>query len=206
MRWRIALAPMRNGWAAPGGEYFRWSDPSGAEIWLQVNANDELVGMNPHYAGRSSVRVGSRLNSTRLISVWPSELDGSFHGWADPDRRCGGFRMLPVRFRCAGLPIARRSVRFRCAKGCSGCGESSTNFTPQPTIEGRHTVAAFAHEINAFETVAAYNSNQTDDLKYASQSFIPSGLFAAAGGATVPPQARAISLVTCLLLKRRSMC
>lgn len=53
-------------------------------------------------------------------------------------------------------------------------------------------IAAFAHEITAFETVAAYEASQTDDLKYASQFFIPTGLFSSAGDSTVPAQARAM--------------
>jgi hypothetical protein len=52
------VGPLAEPVTAPGGVYFHWSDPSGAEMWLQVNANNELIGMNPHYAGRSAVRVG----------------------------------------------------------------------------------------------------------------------------------------------------
>lgn len=162
------IGPHAERLAAPGGEYFRWSDPSGAEIWLQVNANDELVGMNPHYAGRSSVRVGL---TARLDSVGPSELDGSFHGWADPTGDAADSGCYPFVFDAPDYRL-----------------HEDLSLPAQKDVQ----VAAFAHEINAFETVAAYDSSQTDDLKYASQSFIPSGLFAAAGGATVPPQARAI--------------
>jgi hypothetical protein len=162
------LGPLAERLAAPGGEYFRWSDPSGAEIWLQVSTNNELIGMNPHYAGRSTVQVGL---TARLASAGPSELDGSFHGWADPagdapDTGCYPFVFDTPDYRLheeLSLP-ARKEVQ----------------------------IAAFAHEIAAFETVAAYEASQTGDLKYASQSFIPSGLFTSAGDSTVPPQARAI--------------
>jgi len=65
---------------APNGEYFRWSDPSGAEAWLQVNAAKELIGINPHFAGRSTIQVGL----TARLARPGYELDGSFHGWADP--------------------------------------------------------------------------------------------------------------------------
>lgn len=162
------IGPLAERLAAPGGAYFRWSDPSGAEIWLQVSANNELIGMNPHYAGQSAVRVGL---TARLASAGPSELDGSFHGWADPagdapDTGCYPFVFDAPDYRLheeLSLP-ARKDVQ----------------------------IAAFAHEITAFETVAAYEASQTGDLKYASQSFIPSGLFTPAGDSTVPPQARAI--------------
>jgi hypothetical protein len=162
------VGPVAERLATPNGVYFRWSDSSGAEMWLQVNANNELIGMNPHYAGRSAVRVGL---TARLPSAGPSELDGSFHGWADPagdapDTGCYPFVFDAPDYRLheeLSLP-ARKEVQ----------------------------IAAFAHEIAAFKTVAAYEASQTGDLKSASQSFIPSGLFTPAGNSTVPPQARAI--------------
>jgi hypothetical protein len=41
-------------------------------------------------------------------------------------------------------------------------------------------------------TVAAYEANPTGDLRLASRSFIPTGLFTPAGDSIIPPQARAI--------------
>jgi len=124
--------------------------------------------MNPHFAGRSSVRIGL---TARLASPGPSELDGSFHGWADPAGDAPDTGCYPLVFDAPDyrlheeLPLpARKDVQ----------------------------IAAFAHAITAFETVAAYDASQTDDLKYSSQSFIPVGLFTPAGDSTVQPQARAI--------------
>jgi hypothetical protein len=31
----------------PGGYYLRWSSESGAQLWLQVDDDNDLVGMNP---------------------------------------------------------------------------------------------------------------------------------------------------------------
>ena len=39
------------------GTYLRWADPSGAELWIQLNAENEVIGVNPHFGGRSRVRV-----------------------------------------------------------------------------------------------------------------------------------------------------
>jgi len=131
------VGPLAERLAAPSGVYFRWSDPSGAEIWLQVNANNELIGMNPHYAGRSAVRVGL---TARLPSAGPSEFDGSFHGWADPAGYAPDTGCYPFVFDAPDYQLyeelslpARKEVQ----------------------------IAAFAHEIAAFETVAAYEANQT---------------------------------------------
>jgi hypothetical protein len=146
--------------SVPGGVYFRRSDSSSAEIWLQVNANNEVIGMNTHYAGQSAVRVGL---TARLPSAGPSELDGSFHA---PDTGC--------------YPLVFDAPDYRLHEEL-----------PLPT-QKEVQIAAFAQEVAAFETVAAYEANLTGDLKLASQSFIPTGLFTPAGDSHVPPQARAI--------------
>ena len=162
------IGPLAERLAAPGGTYYRWSDPSGAEIWLQVDANDELVGMNPHYAGRSVVRVGL---TDRLAATGSSELDGSFHGWAAP------------------VDEAADTGRYRFVFDAP---DARLHEALQLPAHKDVQIAAFAREVAAFETVAAFDASQTGDLKYASQSFIPSGLFTSAGDSVVPPQARAI--------------
>jgi len=161
------VGPLAEPLAAPNGVYFRWSDPSGAELWLQVNANNEVIGMNPHYAGRSAVRVGL---TARLPSAGPSELDGSFHGWADPADDVPETGCYPFVF---------DAPDYRLHEELSLPARSEVQ------------IAAFAHEIAAFESVAAYEASQTGDLKLASQSFIPSGLFTPADS-TVPTPAQAI--------------
>ena len=40
------------------GFYLKFSDESGAEIYLQGNFQQELVGFNPHFAGKSKRKVG----------------------------------------------------------------------------------------------------------------------------------------------------
>ena len=162
------VGPLAEELTAPSGAYFRWSDPSGAELWLQVNADNQLIGMNPHYAGRSAVRVGL---TARLPSAGPSELDGSFHGWADPAGDAPDTGCYPFVFDAP-------DYRLREALSLPAVTEVQ--------------IAAFAHEIAAFETVAAYEASQTGDLKFGSQSFIPSGLFTLGGESTAPPKAAAL--------------
>jgi hypothetical protein len=162
------VAPLAERLTAPSGEYFRWSDLSGAEIWLQVNASNEIVGMNPHYAGRSTVPVGL---TARLAAAGPSELEGSFHGWADPAGDAPDTGSYPFVFDAPDYRL-----------------HEELSLPARKQVQ----IAAFAHEIAAFETVAAYEASQTGDLKYDSQSFIPTGLFTPADDPTVPPQARAI--------------
>src|SRR5262245_12965473 len=131
----IALAnragPLAEPLVTASGVYFRWSDPSGAEMWLQVNANNDLIGMNPHYAGRSAVRVGL---TARLPSAGPSELDGSFHGWADPADDAPETGCYPFVFDAPDYRLHE---------------ELSLPARSEVQIE------EFAHEIAAFESVAA---------------------------------------------------
>jgi len=156
------VGPLAERLAAPSGAYYRWSDPSGAELWLQENANNELIGMNPHYAGRSAVRVGL---TARLPSSGPSELDGSFHGWADPAGDAPDSGCYPFVFDAPDYRL-----------------HDELSLPALKEVQ----IAAFAHEIAAFESEAAYEASQTDDPMFASQSFIPSGLFASADDSTVP--------------------
>lgn len=53
-------------------------------------------------------------------------------------------------------------------------------------------LAAFAHELESYGSVEEFERSQAEGLKFASRSFIPSGLFTPQGGETVPPQAYAI--------------
>jgi hypothetical protein len=62
------------------GAYYVYADASGAEMYLQGNAGDELVGFNPHYAGKSRRTVCL----TVAVERDSSELDGGFHAWANP--------------------------------------------------------------------------------------------------------------------------
>ncbi len=56
------------------GFYLIYSDPSGAEVFLQGNFDQELVGFNPHFAGssRRAVTLGAAVERDS------SELDGGF--------------------------------------------------------------------------------------------------------------------------------
>jgi hypothetical protein len=150
------------------GSYLRWTSGSGAEIWLQVNNENSLVGMTPHFAGQSSLRVGI---VERVIRPNSSPLDGAFHGWAAPSGDDPQEGHYPFVF---DAPDFRRHSALQV-----------------PTIV-QAQVAAFAHEINVYESEDAYNASQTGEVKFGSKSFIPSGLFTPHDGTTQPPEAYAI--------------
>jgi hypothetical protein len=66
------------------GQYLKWAPPTGEQLWLQVKHNGDAMGMNPHFAGKSAVRVGVE---ARIARDSHTPLDGTFLGWANPRRR-----------------------------------------------------------------------------------------------------------------------
>ena len=63
----------------PAGIYYRWADPSGAELWLQTTPDGEqFLGARPHLSGAGRVRITLR---ERVLPVGEaSPLDGAIQG------------------------------------------------------------------------------------------------------------------------------
>lgn len=151
---------------ASNGHYLVYSDSSGAELWTQVNSANELVGANPHFAGESRRNVC--LTST--VERSESELDGAFHGWAQPS--------TPNDPDSGEYPFVFDVPDFRTI----GTIDFPRDFEIQ--------LSAFAQELQVYTDEAAYDSNQTSEPHFAVESFIPSGLFNFDGDADPePPEA-----------------
>jgi hypothetical protein len=140
---------------------------------------NELIGMNPHYAGRSAVPV------TLTARVGPSELDGSFRGWVNPEGDAPATGYYEFVF---DAPDYRLHEELSL-----------------PVLK-EVQIAAFAHEIAGFETVAAYEASQKGDLKYASQCSSPLGCSHRLVIPPSRPRRWRFSLVTCSPRTKRSMC
>src|SRR5215213_9300368 len=82
----IKVLPFAKNIECARGMYLKFSDESGAEMYLQGNFDQELLGFNPHFAGKSRRSVGV----TTLIERDASELDGGFYAWANPREEAGG--------------------------------------------------------------------------------------------------------------------
>ena len=65
----------------PGGRYLKWSSECGAELWIQMNSENDIIGAVPYFAGGSQVRIG--ITSREILPEY-SRLDGSFRGWSNP--------------------------------------------------------------------------------------------------------------------------
>lgn len=136
------------------GFYYRFTDDSGAEIYLQTNQGQELIGFNPHFAGKSKRKV----TLTKNIERDSSELDGGFHAWANPSEEnnpeSGEY---PFVF---DVPDYRTIGRIKFPQ----------NFEIQLT--------AFAsNEFKIYESEEDYLDSQNSEVKFAAKSFVPSGLF-----------------------------
>ncbi len=135
----------------PQGFYLRFADSSGAEIYLQGNVEQELVGFNPHFDGISRRKVGL----SRKIERDSSELDGGFYAWANPtdDAESGEY------------PFVFDVPDFRL-----------TEINDFPALKNIQLTAFASNDFKIFasedEFRADGNWNQT-----AAKSFIPSGMF-----------------------------
>ena len=134
----------------PRGFYLKYVDPSGAEIYLQGNFQQELLGFNPHFAGKSRRAV----NLARMIERDSSELDGGFYAWANPAGEKGEY------------PFVFDVPDFRTVEA----GD-----LPRPA---EIQLTAFAsNDFKIYENDDDYQAAQQSELKYASKMFVPTGLF-----------------------------
>ncbi len=136
------------------GFYLVYTDVSGAEIYLQGNFEQELIGFNPHFAGKSRRKVGL----TKAIERDSSALDGGFHAWANPQDGISESGDYPFVF---DVPDFR----------------TIENLELPNTVEIQLTAFA-SNDFKIFADEDEYQKAQESELKYASKMFVPSGLFA----------------------------
>jgi hypothetical protein len=150
------------------GSYFKWSPGEGIEIWAQCDRKDNLIGMNPHFSGESVMRVGL---TARVERPGETNLDGAFHGWANPgddDPETGEY---PFVFDTPDYGLYE-----------------AVQLPALLTVQ----VAAFAHELRAYDDDEAYDAAQPEEPKFAPESFIPAGLFTSESENANAPSAHAI--------------
>ena len=137
------------------GFYLVYTDSSGAQIYLQGNFNQELVGFNPHFAGKSRRKVGL----TRAIERDSSELDGGFHAWANPsDENVEISGEYPFVFDVPDFRVVE-DLAF-------------------PRLAEIQLTAFASNDFKVFAGEDDYQNAQESELKYASKMFVSSGLFA----------------------------
>lgn len=152
---------------ADNGTYVRWAPGEGIELWAQLDQDDDVIGLNPHFRGKSLMRVGLVQEVSRPEGT---PLDGAFYAWANPSEDDPETGEFPFVFDVPDYQLRRVQL---------------------PSIL-QVQLAAFAHELQSYESDEAYEQSQPEKIKFASESFIPSGLFSPEGGATEPPLAHAV--------------
>ena len=151
------------------GRYLRYRSGGGEELWIQEDAGGGLIGINPHFTGRSSLRLGLAKAVRRETDT---ALDGAFYGHVGPDVGDPESGLCPLVFDCPDFGAASRLAL--------------------PAIVTAQ-VAAFAHEINVYPSVAAFDAAQAaEKVRLASMSFLPTGLFAPDMTKRDPPDAFAV--------------
>jgi hypothetical protein len=140
---------------AERGAYLHWRLPCGAELWAQISTEHELVGMTPHVHGQG--RMPAVL--TRFVArEGDTPLDGAFHAWAvAPEARADSQDGLyPFVFDC---PDAAR--------------EAGRELPARVELQ----LALFAHELQVYPDLAAFEARPAEEVRLASRAFIPLGLF-----------------------------
>lgn len=148
------------------GSYYKFADASGATIYLQANASQELIGFNPHFEGKSRRMV----SLTEAIEKESSELDGAFHAWAAPSEE--------NKPESGEYPFVFDVPDFR------------VNINLEFPQNRKVQLTAFASsEFQVFASEQDYYDSQTTEIKFAAKSFVPSGLINLDADTTQPPLA-----------------
>ena len=138
--------------AFEGGTMFRWLLAGGEELSILVDDGSNFRGGAPHFAGSTRVEVALDNALPDPEGYW----EGAFYAWMNPqeDLQSGD---CPFVFDVADFWIVKDQL----------------NLPQRATVQ----IAAFAHEVEFFASETEYDNSQTDDIKYAPNFFIPSGLF-----------------------------
>ncbi len=157
-----------------GGRYLVWSSGDGPELWLQLDDDDNLIGMAPHFSGRHRWRIALVDEVERSDQT---VLDGSFYAWNCPEGDEPEEGLYPFVFDCPD-----RSV----------FGEIEV------PIFASVQLAAFAHTVELWSDIDAYEvaiaeEDDSERPRLASMAFIPAGLFRAEDqDEQSPPEAFAV--------------
>lgn len=142
------------------GHYLKFADESGAEIYLQMNFEGELTGLNPYFAGKSRRKV----LLTELIERDSSPLDGGLYAWANAEKEGEG--EYPFVFDLPDVFVHQIDL---------------------PTATEIQLNAFATNDLQVFENEQTFFDSQTGEPKFAANSFIPIGLFRE--NEDIPPQA-----------------
>jgi hypothetical protein len=136
---------------AKHGAYTQWVIGNGIELWVQTNLHRRIIGMNPHFNGKTRMRA----TLAERIPRYPhSILDGAFSAWANPIVNTAESSRYPFVFDLPDYDLYEELCL-------------PTTIYVQLT--------AFAYELRGFETEMAYKISQRGGRKGIVESFLSSG-------------------------------
>jgi hypothetical protein len=147
-----------------GGYYIRFGFGDGPELWAQANADRQIIGCNPHFAGSASMRA----RVDRLVPSPRLALDGALRATAI---NTGG---ADYPFQCDLPDFAGAAPQLRVG------------------AEVDLQVAAFAEQVQCFASVDQFRADKSRSMNLATEAFIPSGLFDPSGKSEASPRSQAI--------------
>ena len=145
----------------PKGRYLRWASGEGAELWLQMDEDYNLIGVTPFFQKKSVVNVGI---TSVLHRKDDTVLEGAIRGWVNPKHnnpRLGAFEFV-----CDVVDIGR-----------------------YPNLDlpfiSPIRLSAFAYNLDSFSSLEAFQSSEVGQGKSDPESFVPSGLMKTGAGTSL---------------------
>jgi hypothetical protein len=138
------------------GYYLKWSSKTGAELWIQMNKNDELIGFNPFYNGESNFSTGiiEKINKENY-----NDFEALLYAWANPEDNNPEMGDYPFVFDCVNISAVDK-IKLPCIMNIK--------------------LSAFAYNLEIYPDEEYYHIEQkriNGEHHFASKSFIPSGAF-----------------------------
>lgn len=145
-----------------------YTDKSGAELWLILNEDSELMGLNPHFKGQSKRTI------CLTAIIYPTQSPTTevfYYAWADPTEENKPKTGL--------YPFVFNAADFK------------TNTVMEQIVLPQNMqiqLAAFAQKMNYYPTKQDFDSSQNTNVLLDSRLFIPIGLYADKGAEITNPQ------------------
>jgi hypothetical protein len=135
------------------GCYSKWTSTTSAELWIQIDKMNKIVGVNLFYDGDSNFYTGiiKKIDNDKY-----NDFERLFYAWANPQDNDPEDGIYPFAFDCVNF-LAVKKFELPCIKNIK--------------------LSAFAHEIKIYLNEDDFYSKQEEKPGFASKAFIPSGLF-----------------------------
>lgn len=148
----VAFAQMGKVHHADKGIYVIYEDECGIVLSVQADNAHQLIGLNPHFHGKSVFRV----RITNCYEADNTSMDGAVKAWALPQEATDLPGAFPMRFEMPDYRLMMNKLERR----------------PEVYVQ----LTGFAHQVSCYPDEQAFHDDQPPGAKRAVQSFIPCGL------------------------------